>query len=404
MALTASACYIHAMPFRFELEHTSCGARAGRMTTDHGVVETPVFMPVGTQATVKATPPSSLAAEAADGGIDARVILGNAYHLVLRPGVDVIEAAGGLHGFMGWGRAILTDSGGFQVFSLADLRKVEDRGITFRSHVDGSLHLFTPESVIEAQARIGADIVMSFDHCTRLPCERAEAQRAVELTTAWARRGLAARGPRFRHHDHEQVVFGIVQGASYADLRRRSLAELVEMDFPGYALGGLSVGESKEETWEMTEVVAEGLPRDRPRYLMGVGTPLDLVDGVSRGVDMFDCVMPTRNGRNGTVFTSDGKMVLKNACYANDFRPIDEDCGCQTCRRFTRAYLRHLFVAREILGPVLATHHSLYFYCDTMRRMRGAIERDEFETWRREFAVRYASGEEERARRNRYAN
>jgi queuine tRNA-ribosyltransferase len=290
------------------------------------------------------------------------------------------------------------------VFSLADLRKVDTDGVTFRSHIDGSLHLFTPEKVIEAQARIGADIVMSFDYCTALPCERAEAELAVELTSAWARRGLALRGARFRHYDHEQVVFGIVQGSSYADLRRRSLGELLELDFPGYAVGGLSVGESKDETWEMTEVVAEGLPVDRPRYLMGVGTPLDLVDGVARGIDMFDCVLPTRNGRNGTVFTNDGKMVLKNARYANDFRPIDEECGCSTCRNFTRAYIRHLFTAGEILAPVLATHHSLYYYCNTMRRMREAIARDEFETWRREYAQRYTAGEAERTNRSLHAN
>jgi queuine tRNA-ribosyltransferase len=387
------------MPFGFELEHTSGPARAGRLRTDHSVIETPVFMPVGTQATVKAALPSALRDD-----IGARIILGNAYHLFLRPGVDLIETAGGLHGFMGWDRSILTDSGGYQVFSLADLRKVDTDGITFRSHIDGSLHLFTPEKVIEVQARIGADIIMSFDYCTALPCERAEAELAVELTTAWARRGLAVRGPRFSHYDHEQVVFGIVQGSSYADLRRRSMGELLEMEFPGYAVGGLSVGESKEQTWEMTEIVTGGLPVDRPRYLMGVGTPLDLVDGVARGIDMFDCVLPTRNGRNGTVFTNDGKMVLKNARYANDFRPIDEECGCDTCRSFTRAYIRHLFVAGEILGPVLATHHSLYYYCETMRRMREAIARDEFETWRRAFAERYNAGEAERTNRSLHAN
>ncbi len=399
MAITGPAWYIVAMPFGFELETTSGPARAGRLTTDHGEVPTPVFMPVGTQATVKAILPSALRDD-----IDARIILGNAYHLFLRPGVDRIEEAGGLHRFMAWDRPILTDSGGYQVFSLADMRKVGDDGITFRSHIDGSLQLFTPEVVIEAEARIGADIVMSFDYCTALPCERKEAERAVELTTDWARRGLEVRGPRFRHYDHEQVIFGIVQGSSYADLRRRSLAELLELDFPGYAVGGLSVGESKEQTWEMAEIVTEGLPEDRPRYLMGVGTPVDLVDGVARGIDMFDCVMPTRNGRNGTVFTGDGKMVLKNACHAADFRPIDEACGCDTCRNFSRAYIRHLFAAGEILGPVLATHHNLYFYCDTMTRMRAAIERDEFGPWRREFTDRYAAGEAERIARSQHAN
>lgn len=376
------------MPFGFRLENESGGARAGVLSTDHGDVPTPVFMPVGTQATVKATAPPALQSP-----IDARILLGNTYHLVLRPGVDLVEEAGGLHAFMGWDRAILTDSGGFQVMSLADLRKIDRDGITFRSHIDGALHRFTPESVIDAQARIGADIVMSLDYCTALPCERKEAELAVERTTAWARRGLEARGRRFRHHDHEQAVFGIVQGSSYPDLRRRSLSELVEMDFPGYAVGGLSVGESKSETWEMVEIVADGLPVDRPRYLMGVGTPVDLVEGVSRGIDMFDCVLPTRNARNGTVFAAGGRMVLRNARYTRDFRPIDEDCGCDTCRRYSRAYLRHLFVAGEILGPVLATHHSLYFYCDTMRRMREAIARGTFESWKRDFLDRYASEE-----------
>jgi queuine tRNA-ribosyltransferase len=382
------------MPFAFELTHTSGPARAARLDTDHGSVETPVFMPVGTQATVKATLPSAL-----EGDIGAQIILGNAYHLFLRPGVDVLEGAGGLHRFMAWPRPILTDSGGYQVFSLAGLREVDDDGITFRSHIDGERQRFTPEVVVEAQARIGADIVMSFDYCTALPCERDEAERAVELTTRWARRGLAVRGARFRHYDHEQVLFGIVQGSSYPDLRRRSLCELLELDFPGYAIGGLSVGESKDETWEMTDIVAEGLPADRPRYLMGVGTPVDLVDGVSRGIDMFDCVMPTRNGRNGTVFTRDGKVVLKNARNAGDLGPLEDGCGCHTCRHFSRAYVRHLFAAGEILGPVLATHHNLYFYCETMRRMRAAILNDGFESWRRDFTERYNAGEIERTNR-----
>jgi queuine tRNA-ribosyltransferase len=380
------------MPFGFELETTSGAARAARLSTDHGGVYTPVFMPVGTQASVKATLPSAL-----EDDINAHIILGNTYHLFLRPGVELLEAAGGLHRFMSWRRPILTDSGGYQVFSLAGLREIDDDGITFRSHIDGSMQRFTPESVIEAQARIGADIVMSLDYCTSLPCERAEAERAVELTTRWARRGLAVRGERFRHYDHEQVVFGIVQGSSYPDLRRRSLEELLELDFPGYAVGGLSVGESKAQTWEMTEIVTAGLPHDRPRYLMGVGTPVDLVEGVARGIDMFDCVMPTRNGRNGTVFTRDGKLVLKNARNAADLGPLDGECGCHTCRHFSRAYVRHMFLAGEILGPVLATHHNLYFYCETMRRMREAIVRDEFESWRREFTDRYHAGEASRA-------
>jgi len=375
------------MPFSFTLENTSGGARAGTITTDHGNIRTPVFMPVGTQATVKSVLPSALRDD-----IGAQIILGNAYHLFLRPGVALLEKAGGLHRFMGWDAPILTDSGGYQVFSLADLRKVTADGVAFRSHIDGALHTFTPEAMVETEARIGADIIMSFDYCTRLPCERAEAERAVELTTSWARRGRAVFGERFNRNGYEQVLFGIVQGSNFADLRSRSRDEILALDFPGYAIGGLSVGESKEETWGLTELVAGGLPADRPRYLMGVGTPLDIVEGVSRGVDMYDCVLPTRNARNGTVFTRDGRMVLRNARYADDFRPIDEECGCVACRDFTRAYLRHLFMAGEILGPVLATHHSLYFYCDTMREMRGAIERDAFESWRQSFVDRYTAG------------
>jgi len=347
-----------------------------------------VFMPVGTQATVKATLPSLLRDP-----IGARIILGNAYHLFLRPGVDVVEAAGGLHKFMGWDGPILTDSGGYQVFSLADLRKVSDEGVTFRSHVDGSLHLFTPETVIEAQSRIGADIIMSFDYCAALPCGREEAEMAVSLSTQWARRGRDVLGARFDRNGYEQVIFGIVQGGSWEDLRRRSTEELLELDFPGYAVGGLSVGEDKDIMWDMTRVVTPLLPVDRPRYLMGVGTPLDLVEGVSNGVDMFDCVLPTRNARNGTIFTRDGRMVLRNAAYTRDMRPIDEACGCMTCRSFSRSYLRHLFASGEILGPVLATHHSLFFYCDTMREMRAAIQRGAFDSWRTAFVERYAAND-----------
>ena len=383
------------MPFGFRLECTSGGARAGVIHTDHGSITTPVFMPVGTQGTVKATTSEKL-----KDPIGAQIILGNAYHLFLRPGVALVERAGGLHRFIEWDRPILTDSGGYQVYSLADMRRIDDDGISFRSHIDGSLHLFTPEVVIEAQAKIGADIIMSFDYCAPFPCERAEAERAVELTTDWAKRGLSPFGSRFtnRDNEYEQVVFGIVQGSCYPDLRRRSMEALLGLDFPGYAVGGLSVGEAKDQMWEITELVTGGLPQNRPRYLMGVGTPMDLVDGVACGIDMFDCVMPTRNARNGTVFTRKGKMVLKNTAFTDDFLPIDEECGCDTCRDHSRAYIRHLFAAGEILGPVLATHHSLYFYCDLMRRMRAAIEADRFEAWRAEFTEQYNSGEHRVAR------
>ena len=374
------------MAISFELVTTSAGARAGELQTDHGLVRTPVFMPVGTQATVKALSPRALEE------MGAQIILANTYHLVLRPGTEIIAQAGGLHEFMSWSRPILTDSGGFQVLSLADLRKIDDDGITFRSHIDGSLHVFTPEFAIEAQAQLGADIVMSFDYCTDFPCSREEAERAVSLTTDWARRGTGVHGVRFSANGYERVVFGIVQGSVYPDLRRRSTEELVEMDFPGYSLGALSVGEERATTWEMTEVVTSLLPSDKPRYLMGMGTPLDLVDGVARGVDMFDCVMPTRNARNGTIFTRRGKMALKNAIYARDFSPIDSDCECYTCKNFSKAYLRHLFVVGEILGPTLATCHSLYFYQQLMREMRESIVADRFTKWRSGFVDEFESG------------
>ena len=373
------------MPISFKLEHTSDGARAGVLETDHGPVTTPVFMPVGTQAAVKAASPQILA----DSGV--QIVLANAYHLVLRPGSDVVAEAGGLHKFMAWHKPILTDSGGFQVLSLSDLRKIDDDGITFRSHIDGSLYLFTPESVIRDQTALGADIIMSFDYCTDYPCDRSEAERAVELTTKWAREGKNVYGDRISKNGYEQVLFGIVQGSTFPDLRDRSLNDLLAIDFPGFAIGGLSVGEERSLTWEITEQVTTGLPAERPRYLMGMGRPIDLVEGVARGVDMFDCVMPTRNARNGTVFTRNGRMVLKNAAYARDFSPIDEECGCYTCQHFSRAYLRHLFMVNEMLGPALATYHSLYYYSELMREMRAAILQDEFQQWRNTFVDRYES-------------
>lgn len=377
------------MPFSFRLESTSGSARAGTLVTDHGEISTPVFMPVGTQGTVKGTTVESVWESG------ARILLGNAYHLYLRPGVELIERAGGLHRFMGWRGAVLTDSGGYQVFSLARLRRVTRDGVKFRSHIDGSLHEFTPEVVMEAQARIGADILMSFDTFGGIPCTRADAEQSVELTTEWARRGRAVNGARFNRFGHEQVVFGIVQGAEYPDLRARSRDEIASLDFPGYAIGGLSVGESKDATWDIVEQVASGLPSDRPRYLMGMGTPFDLVEGVARGVDMFDCVLPTRNARNGTVFTRDGKVVLRNAVHAADLSPLDAECGCPTCRNHTRAYLRHLFAAGEMLGPMLATQHNLHFYADTMRAARAAILSGEFESWRRSFIGRFSRAGED---------
>ena len=376
------------MPFAFRLEATSHGARAGILTTDHGEFPTPVFMPVGTQGTVKGTTVAGIRATG------ARIILGNTYHLVLRPGVELIEAAGGLHRFIGWDGAILTDSGGYQVFSLPALSRVKDEGVTFRSHIDGTLHVFSPEAVMEAQARIGADIIMSFDYFSGIPSSREAAERSVQLTTAWARRGRDVNGARFNRHGWEQVVFGIVQGAEYTDLRARSADEITDLDFPGYALGGLSVGETKGETWDMAETVTARLPADRPRYLMGMGTPLDLVEGIARGVDMFDCVLPTRNARNGTMFTRDGKVVLKNSVHTRDLAPLDAECTCETCRNHSRAYLRHLFIAGEMLGPILATRHNLHFYADTMRSARAAIVAGEFDSWRRSFVDRFTRGGE----------
>ncbi|HXV14080.1 MAG TPA: tRNA guanosine(34) transglycosylase Tgt [Candidatus Krumholzibacteria bacterium] len=381
------------MPFSFRVEARSQGARAGILVTDHGSIETPVFMPVGTQGSVKGVTSRGVW----DTG--ARLILGNTYHLYLRPGVDLIARAGGLHRFIGWDGALLTDSGGYQVFSLASLMRVTDSGVTFRSHIDGSLHEFTPEAVMEAQARIGADIAMSFDYFGGIPCERAEAERSVALTTAWARRGLNATGARFDRYGYQQVVFGIVQGAEYADLRARSAQELTDLDFPGYAIGGLSVGESKDATWDLAEGVTALLPQDRPRYLMGMGTPLDLIDAVARGVDMMDCVLPTRNARNGTVFTRDGKVVLRNAAYAEDLAPLDSECACVACRNHSRAYLRHLFLSGEMLGPMLASSHNLFFYADTMRAARGAIVRGEFDAWRSAFVDRFTRGDREAAQR-----
>jgi queuine tRNA-ribosyltransferase len=380
------------MPFAFHLDATSDRARAGRVVTDHGEIPTPVFMPVGTQATVKGVTIEGIESTG------ARILLGNTYHLCMRPGPELIERAGGLHRFMGWDGAILTDSGGYQVFSLASLRRLGDDGVRFRSHVDGSLHMFTPESVMTAQARIGADILMSFDYFGGIPCPRPDAEQSVALTTAWAKRGRAVNGARFNKHGWEQVVFGIVQGAEYEDLRRRSAEEIVALDFPGYAIGGLAVGEDKAQTRDITELAASLLPADRPRYLMGMGTPLDLVEAVARGVDMFDCVLPTRNGRTGTVFTRDGRVVLKNATHQEDYTPLDLECTCTTCRRHTRAYLRHLFMVGEMLGPMLATQHNLHFFADVMREARRAIVNGSFASWRAAFVERYERGESARAR------
>jgi queuine tRNA-ribosyltransferase len=373
------------LSFGFDLECTdTAGARRGRLTTGHGVIETPAFMPVGTQATVKSLAPDDLE------GAGAQIILSNTYHLHLRPGEDLIREAGGIHRFMSWPGPVLTDSGGYQVFSLADLRKISDDGVSFRSHIDGSRRHLTPEKVVDIQLDIGSDIMMVLDHCAEYPCSMETAVEAVERTTRWAERSLVPYGPRMTRDGYERVLFAIVQGSVHEKLRERSARELVALDFPGYAIGGLSVGESKEDLYGMAGFTARLLPEGKPRYLMGVGFPEDLVEAVARGIDMFDCVMPTRNARNGTVFTSRGRVILKNASNTRDFGPLDPECDCHTCRNYSRSYLRHLFMAGEMLGPRLATVHSIRFYLHLMEQMRQVIREGLFSKWRKEFYEKYA--------------
>jgi len=371
---------------KFEREHSdrTSRARAGKLTLAHGVIETPIFMPVGTQGTVKTLSSHELEE------IGAQIILGNTYHLYLRPGQDLVQAAGGLHSFMNWSRPILTDSGGYQVFSLASLNKVKLDGVRFQSHLDGSYHYFTPESVIQTQRCLGSDIMMVLDECTPYPCSLEQAIASNEITLNWAQRSYQAFRASDPLYGHEQTLFAIVQGSTYENVRRMSAEALVALDFPGYAIGGLSVGEPKSAMFEMTDVCTTILPEHKPRYLMGVGKPEDLVESIGLGVDMFDCVMPTRNGRKGTVFTWNGPMVVKNATFIDDFQPIDPDCQCYTCRNYTRAYIRHLFKAEEILGMRLASLHNLYFYLELMRRAREAILSDDYAGWRKSFYDRYA--------------
>ena len=407
------------MPLRFEIieEDKATGARAGLLHTPHGVVETPVFMPVGTAGTVKGITQAQLEE------LGAQILLANTYHLYLRPGHEIIREMGGLHRFMSWPHPVLTDSGGFQVMSLKGLGRVTEDGVWFKSHLDGSSHFLSPERAVEVQCALGADIIMTLDECVAYPASREALHRAVKLTERWAGRaktqlsafssqpsagegtrdwGLGAgeklsaissqlsadegqigvQSPITNHQSQipspqppapSPTLFGIVQGGVEKDLRRESVEGLLELDFEGYALGGLSVGEPKAEMYEVVEYTAHLLPRERPRYLMGVGTPEDLVECVARGIDMFDCVMPTRNARNGCVFTSQGKVVIKNAKYARDDSPLDPACGCLVCGRYSRSYIRHLFVAGEMLGAMLATQHNLYFYIDRMRKIRQSL-------------------------------
>jgi queuine tRNA-ribosyltransferase len=380
------------MSFRFQVEARDGAARAGRFFTPHGEVQTPVFMPVGTLATVKGVPQDTLEE------LGVQILLNNTYHLYLRPGVEMVRQLGGVQKFMAWDHPILTDSGGFQVFSLSDLRKVTEDGVAFRSHLDGSSHFFSPESAIAAEIGLGADIIMAFDECTEHPAEYARTQASMELTLRWAARSKkyfeehkhevpwfagatplsAGQGGRDERNEQTQALFGIVQGGMFPDLRRESARRTVELDFPGYAIGGLSVGEPRPMTYEMVNTVLPFLPQDKPRYLMGVGTPEEIVHYVAMGVDMMDCVLPTRAARHGLLFTSEGRLTIKNARYAADDSALDPNCSCKVCARYSRAYLRHLYASNELLAQVLNTVHNLAYYLDTMRKVRQAIILGEF--------------------------
>lgn len=354
------------------------GARAGRIHTPHGSFDTPIFMPVGTQASVKTLAPEELKE------MGAGIILSNNYHLFLRPGSKLVKEAGGLHKFMNWDRAILTDSGGFQVFSLGDLRKISEEGVTFRSHIDGSKKFLSPEIATQSQMDLGADIIMAFDECVPYPADFKYTRESMELTLRWAQRC------KDTMTNPNQGLFGIVQGGMYKDLRIECANRLVDMDFPGYAVGGLSVGEPKELMYEMLDITLEHLPPNKARYLMGVGTPDCLVEGVMRGIDMFDCVYPTRVARNGTAMTWNGRLVIKNAQYEHDFHPIDEHCNCYTCRNYSRAYIRHLVRVNEIFGLRLLTIHNLHFLIDFMRQMRQSIMEDRFPEFYRKFTANFS--------------
>jgi len=352
-------------------------ARLGRLTTLHGEIDTPCFMPVGTQGTVKALSPRDLKES------NAQIVLSNAYHLFLRPGPQVIKKAGGLHHFMSWEKPILTDSGGYQIFSLALLRKINDQGVEFQSHIDGMRHFLTPEDVVALQQDLGSDIMMPLDECVHYPCARDQAEVAMKRTLNWAARSKASLGKS------QQLLFGIVQGATYEDLRKDSSLSLLDNDFDGYAIGGVSVGEPKNLRYNIVDLVAGLLPKERPRYLMGVGLPDDIIEAVGRGIDMFDCVVPTRYGRNGTAFTSVGKMTIRNSPYIEDFAALDQHCECYTCRNFSRAYLRHLFNTDEMLGPRLVSLHNVYFYVELMRKIREAILQNQFEEFKARFLKIY---------------
>ena len=366
--------------YRLIAQCPETGARAGELVTPHGVIETPVFMPVGTQATVKAMTPPELEE------IGAQIVLGNTYHLYMRPGADIVEEAGGLHKFMQWHHPILTDSGGFQVFSLSELRRITDEGVEFRSHLDGSKHFMRPEDSMDIQQKLGSDIAMAFDECVVWPTTEEYSRAAMERTISWARRC------KDHHSREDQALFGIVQGSMFEDQRIECIRRLEDISFPGYGIGGLSVGESHEDMYRILEALCPEMPVNKPRYLMGVGHPANLVEGVARGIDMFDCVLPTRNGRNGGVLTSYGKMNLKNSGFARDFTPVDPSCGCYTCRNFTRAYIRHLYTAGEILASRLCSWHNLYFLVNLMKDARQAIIEGRYPRFRLDFFSKYNEG------------
>ncbi len=371
----------HAVSFLLKKKDERTRARRGVLRTPHGEVETPVFMPVGTQATVKAMKPETVAGLGHEG---AHILLSNTYHLYLRPGHELVRKAGGLHKFMNWNGAILTDSGGFQVFSLGELRKITEEGVAFRSYLDGSRHMFTPETSMEIQHALGSDIMMAFDECAPYPSDREYVKESLNLTTRWLKRCKEA-----HHNVEEQSLFGIMQGGVYKDLRAESAKQIVDLDLPGYGIGGLSVGEPKEIMYDVMDECVPLLPEDKPRYLMGVGSPDCLFEGVERGIDMFDCVLPTRVARNGLAFTSVGRVNIKNAQYFDDFTPLDPNCDCYTCRNYSRAYLRHLFKSEEILSSMLLSEHNLHFLVRTMENIRTSIEEDRFLEYKKEFYDSY---------------
>ena len=371
----------HAVTYELLHECKQSGARRGVIHTPHGDIQTPIFMPVGTQATVKSMTPEELKEE-----VKAQIILSNTYHLYLRPGQDIVKEAGGLHKFMNWDRPILTDSGGFQVFSLGDLRTISEEGVLFKSHLDGSKHIFTPESVMKTEEDLGADIIMAFDECCPYPSTYEYTKNSMERTTRWAKRCKEA-----HITTDKQALFGIIQGGFYKDLRDKSLEDLAELDLPGYAIGGISVGEPKDEFLDILYYTTPKMPKDKPRYLMGVGDPIDIIEGVSRGVDMFDCVLPTRIARHGNAFTRNGKLNIKNAKYKEDFTPLEENCDCYTCKNYSKAYIRHLIVCNEMLGGRLLSIHNIRFLIRLTEELREAIKNDKFMEYKNSFINNYTN-------------